>query len=196
MSPRLRDLASMGAASARSLLKVINERIAAIGRKFGTDSEAYKDAIAPLMSEKYAKYIGESKSGYVKINANVRRDWKDPDLLELVRTSRGSVQTIGRLKEAAREKLKEKYAEVGNFSYKPTETEIIEEIETQKRYNNEIRNLLDFMYEEHTDAENRELYPELYRGHDGTRPDYEVLDEIFERERKEREEWNRLNDKL
>lgn len=187
MSPRLKELSQMGVASARSEIKRINERIAAIGRKFGTDSEAYQDAITPLMIGKYADYIGVSKSGYIKINANVKKDWNDENLLNIVKTARQSAKTITQLKSAAAERLKSENPE----GYKPTEEEILDEVNKAIKYKNDMAEVLEYMYSENTDAENRELYPELYRGENGTKPTRKEIDDIIEREREKREEWFR-----
>ena len=57
-----RKLLNIGNAGLRSEIKRLNERIASIGRRFGKDSEVYKATIAPLTSDKFKQYRGESAS--------------------------------------------------------------------------------------------------------------------------------------
>lgn len=197
MSPRLRSLARLSNAQARSLVKRINERIAAIGRSFGKDSDTYRDTIANItQNEQFSKYVGESKSGYVKINMNLQKgDWNDPNLLNMVKTAQGSVKTITQLESSAKRRLKEQAAEGWEYAedtpfgkYEPTKSEIREEIEKTKKYENDMKDLVSFIYDKYTDTEAREKYPELY-DRTGSRLSYDVIDEMLAKEAKNREKW-------
>lgn len=193
MNPRYRSLASMGTASKRSLIKRINQRIVSIAKRFGTDSETYKSMIASLDNEKYSKYIGKSnvsdigfskkgRESYLKLNVNLARDKDDPVLYDLLLTSQGAVTTIGEITKRAKARLEER-------GLKATREAIDEEVEKNKYYDNELSKVKEFIYATMTDAEAQERYPELYRGQDGSRPDYDILDDIIARDKEEREKW-------
>ena len=182
MNPRYRNLASMGTASKRSLIKRINQRIVSIAKRFGEDSETYKSMIAPLDNKKYDKYMGTSKSGFAKIDVNLAKDKDDPVLYDLLLTSQGAVTTIGEITKRAKARLEER-------GEKATREAIDEEVEKNKYYDNELSKVKEFIYNTMTDAEAQERYPELYRGQNGSRPDYDILDEIIARDKKEREAW-------
>ena len=198
MSPRLRPLARLTNAQARSLVKRINERIADVGRTFGKNSEVYRDTIAPLaLNEEFAPYLTESKSGYLKIKMDLRsQKWKDSGLLNTVKTAEGSVQSVGQLKANAEhiiimDKRREWEAvETTPFdeNYRPSASEIYEEMEETKKYENDMLSHKSFMYDVHTDEENREIYKEMY-GKRGRRLTRQELDAIFAREKAEKNAW-------
>lgn len=182
MNPRIRKYKQMNTAQLRSTVKRINQRFATIEKKYGRNSEVFKDMIAPLMNEKFGKYLGESESKKMKINIDVRKGIKDDNFLQALAAAEGSARTLTELKEQARRRIEAS-------GQRATSAAIDEELSRAKGYENAMKFLLEFMYDTHTDAENRELYPELYRGEDGTKPDYEVLNDILAREREERLEW-------
>ena len=164
---------NMSNAQARSEIKRLNQRIVTIAKRFGTDSETYRATVAPLMTDKFSRYLGESKSGYLKINADVRKAMKDPDFVEMLATAEGSVKTISRLKETAARNLKKEAPE----GYEPSEAEIYEEIEKRKYYEQEMAKVEEFIYSHYTEAEAAEAFPELYRGTGSL--SYDELDNVI-----------------
>ena len=200
MSPRLRPLARLTNAQARSLVKRVNQRIAYVGKTFGKNSEIYRDTIAPLvLNEQYAQYLTTSKSGYLKIKMDLRsQKWQDAGLLNTVKTAEGSVQSVGQLKETITEKLKNEKREEWEATestpfdenYQPEPSEVFSEMEETKKYENDMRSHLAFMYDTHTDKQNRTIYKSLY-GKRGRRLTKEELDEIFAKEKEEKNKWIR-----
>ena len=182
MNPRIRKYKNLNTAELRSAIKRVNQRIVQIAKTFGKDSNTYKDAIAPLQSDKYSKYTGESRSGYFKLDVDVRKIQNDNTFLNLLAMADGSVKGTRVLKDKARERLRERGEATDNAS-------VIEEVEKTKYYDQEMSKLMEYIYETHTDAEAREEYPELFRGEDGSRPSYEQLDEILARDQEERDQW-------
>lgn len=183
-----RQLYKIGTAGLRSEIKRLNERIAAIGRRFGTDSEVYKATIAPLTSDKFGQYRGESKSGYFKLNIDLRSKavQKDPTVIDMIRTAQGGVRSISELHKQAERDLRGRDDKPGR---KPTSAEITEAMEREKYYQLALSQVKEYIYETYTEAEAAEHFPELYRGQSGDKPDYKVLDDIIMRERDAVKEW-------
>lgn len=183
-----RKLLNIGNAGLRSEIKRLNERIASIGRRFGKDSEVYKATIAPLTSDKFKQYRGESKSGYFKLNIDLRNKdvQKDSAVIDMVRTAQGCVRSISELRKQAERDLRGREEKPGK---QPTAAEITEAMEREKYYQLELSQVKEYIYEKYTEAEAKEHFPELYRGQTGDKPDYDVLDDIIARERDAVKEW-------
>lgn len=183
-----RQLYNIGTAGLRSEIKRLNERIAAIGRRFGKDSEVYKATIASLTSDKFKQYRGESSSGYFKLNIDLRSKaaQKDSTVIDMIRTAQGGVRSISELRKQAERDLRGRDDKPGR---KPTAAEITEAMEREKYYQLELSQVKEYIYEKYTEAEAKEHFPELYRGQTGDKPDYDVLDDIIARERDAVKEW-------
>lgn len=186
---KFRILRNIGTAGLRSEIKRLNERIASIGRRYGKDSEAYRNAIAPFQTEEFKKYSGESESGYFKLAIDLRKKdvREDPTMYNIVSTAQGSVRTISQLEDRARRSLE---SEEGRTKA-PTRSEIVEEVERTAYYRTEMSQVHEFIYKNYTDAEAANKFPELYRGQNGKKPTYEELDQVIKRVNAEREEWAR-----
>lgn len=188
MKLRYRGLVTKTVAERRSLVKRLNQRLTQIEKTFGKDSEVYRGIVAPLMSEKFNKYLGTTKgTGHLKLKLNVSRDWKDEDALELVRIAQGSFETVTTFKKRATARLKEQYG----YDYTPTQREIVEEINTAKQFAEAMADFKNYMYDEYTIAEREEKFGELYRGQNGTKPTYEVIKEVLEKEANKEEKWRK-----
>ena len=180
-----RKLLSLGTAGLRSEIKRLNQRIASIGKAFGTNSETYKATIANLIkNEKFEQYIGMSKSGFVKLDIDLRKKniKEDKDMLAAVRTAQGSVRTVGEIKEKVRREIEEEKGK----GYKPSTSEIIERIERKKYYENEMSQAYEYVYETYTDAEIDKIFPEI-REKTGGRRTYDELDMILKKVEEDRE---------
>lgn len=180
-----RKLLSLGTAGLRSEIKRLNQRIASIGKAFGTNSETYKATIANLIkNEKFEQYIGMSKSGFVKLDIDLRKKniKEDKDMLAAVRTAQGSVRTVGEIKEKVRREIEEEKGK----GYKPSTSEIIERIERKKYYENEMSQAYDYVYETYTDSEIDKIFPEI-REKTGGRRTYDELDMILKKVEEDRE---------
>ena len=180
-----RKLLSLGTAGLRSEIKRLNQRIASIGKAFGTNSETYKATIANLIkNEKFEQYIGMSKSGFVKLDIDLRKKniKEDKDMLSAVRTAQGSVRTVGEIKEKVRREIEEEKGK----GYKPSTSEIIERIERKKYYENEMSQAYDYVYETYTDSEIDKIFPEI-REKTGGRRTYDELDMILKKVEEDRE---------
>lgn len=195
MNPRYRNLASMGTASKRSLIKRINQRIVSLAKRFGTDSETYQNAIAPLLNDKYSRYLGYSnvseqgfaKKGnksYLKINVNLAKEGNNPDLYDLLLSAQGSVSTVAEHTKRAKARIEER-------GEKATRYAIDEEVERASKYSQDMSMIHAYIYDEEglTDAEAREQFPELYRGQNGGKIDYQTLDDIIEQHKEEVSAW-------
>ena len=180
-----RKLLNLGSAGLRSEIKRLNQRIASIGRRFGTNSETYKATIANLTkNEKFEQYIGMSKSGFVKLDIDLRKKdvREDKNMLAAVRTAQGSVRTVGELTEKASREIKEEKGK----EYKPTTSEIVERVERKKYYENEMSQAYEYVYETYTDTEIDKIFPEI-REKTGERRTYEELDTILKKVEEDRE---------
>lgn len=180
-----RKLLNLGSAGLRSEIKRLNQRIASIGRRFGTNSETYKATIANLTkNEKFEQYIGMSKSGFVKLDIDLRKKdvREDKNMLASVRTAQGSVRTVGELTEKASREIKEEKGK----EYKPTTSEIVERVERKKYYENEMSQAYEYVYETYTDTEIDKIFPEI-REKTGERRTYEELDTILKKVEEDRE---------
>lgn len=188
MKLRYRGLVNKSVAERRSLVKRLNQRLTQIEKTFGKDSEVYRGIVAPLMSDKFNKYLGTTKgTGHLKLKLNVSRDWHDEDALELVRIAQGSFETITTFKKRAMARLKEQYGS----DYNPTQQELVEEINTAKQFNEAMSDFKNYMYDEYTVAEREEKFPELYRGENGSKPTYEVIQEVLAQEAKKKARWRK-----
>ena len=180
-----RKLLNLGTAGLRSEIKRLNQRIASIGKKFGTNSETYKATIANLMkNEKYEQYIGMSKSGFVKLDIDLRKKdvREDKNMLAAVRTAQGSVRTVGEITEKVKREIQEEKGQ----KYKPSTSEIIERVERKKYYENEMSQAYEYVYDTYTDTEIDKLFPEI-REKTGERRTYEELDTILKKVEEDRE---------
>ena len=180
-----RKLLNLGTAGLRSEIKRLNQRIASIGKTFGTNSETYKATIANLMkNEKYEQYIGMSKSGFVKLDIDLRKKnvREDKDMLAAVRTAQGSVRTVGEITEKVKREIKEEKGQ----SYKPSTSEVIERVERKKYYENEMSQAYEYVYDTYTDTEIDKLFPEI-REKTGGRRTYDELDIILKKVEEDRE---------
>ena len=68
-------------------------------------------------------------------------------------------------------------------------------IEKTKKYENDMKDLVSYIYDKYTDTEAREKYPELY-DRTGSRLSYDVIDEMLAKEAKSRERWLQRVDRL
>lgn len=180
-----RKLLSLGTAGLRSEIKRLNQRIVSIGKAFGTNSETYKATIANLIkNEKFEQYIRMSKSGFVKLDIDLRKKnvKEDKDMLAAVRTAQGSVRTVGEIKEKVRREIEEEKGK----GYKPSTSEIIERIERKKYYENEMSQAYEYVYETYTDSEIDKIFPEI-REKTGGRRTYDELDMILKKVEEDRE---------
>ena len=180
-----RKLLNLGTAGLRSEIKRLNQRIASIGKTFGTNSETYKATIANLMkNEKYEQYIGMSKSGFVKLDIDLRKKdvREDKNMLAAVRTAQGSVRTVGEITEKVKREIKEEKGQ----NYKPSTSEVIERVERKKYYENEMSQAYEYVYETYTDTEIDKLFPEI-REKTGGRRTYDELDVILKKVEEDRE---------
>ena len=180
-----RKLLNLGTAGLRSEIKRLNQRIASIGKTFGTNSETYKATIANLMkNEKYEQYIGMSKSGFVKLDIDLRKKnvREDKDMLTAVRTAQGTVRTVGEITEKVKREIKEEKGQ----SYKPSTSEVIERVERKKYYENEMSQAYEYVYETYTDSEIDTIFPEI-REKTGGRRTYDELDVILKKVEEDRE---------
>lgn len=180
-----RKLLNIGNAGLRSEIKRLNERIASIGRRFGTNSETYKATIANLTkNEKFEQYIGMSKSGFVKLNIDLRKKdvREDKNMLAAVRTAQGSVRTVGEITEKVKREIQEEKGQ----KYKPSTSEIIERVERKKYYENEMSQAYEYVYETYTDSEIDTIFPEI-KEKTGDRKTYKELDKILKKVEKDRE---------
>lgn len=180
-----RKLNNLSNADMRKEIKRLNQRIASIGRRFGTNSETYKATIATLTkNEKFEQFIGMSKSGFVKLDIDLRKKEvrEDSSWKAAVRTAQGSLRTVGEI----REKVKREIQEEKGKGYKPTTSEIIERLERKKYYENEMSQAYEYVYKTYTDSEIDELFPEI-REKTGERKTYDELDEILNKVEKDRE---------
>ena len=180
-----RKLNNLSNADMRKEIKRLNQRIASIGKTFGTNSETYKATIATLTkNEKYEQYIGMSKSGFVKLDIDLRKKEvrEDSSWKAAVRTAQGSLRTVGEI----REKVKREIQEEKGKGYKPSASEIIERLERKKYYENEMSQAYEYVYKTYTDSEIDELFPEI-REKTGERKTYDELDEILDKVEKDRE---------
>ena len=180
-----RKLLNLGTAGLRSEIKRLNQRIVSIGKTFGTNSETYKATIANLMkNEKYEQYIGMSKSGFVKLDIDLRKKnvREDKDMLAAVRTAQGSVRTVGEITEKVKREIKEEKGQ----SYKPSTSEVIERVERKKYYENEMSQAYEYVYDTYTDTEIDKLFPEI-REKTGGRRTYDELDIILKKVEEDRE---------
>ena len=180
-----RKLLNLGTAGLRSEIKRLNQRIASIGKTFGTNSETYKATIANLMkNEKYEQYIGMSKSGFVKLDIDLRKKnvREDKDMLAAVRTAQGSIRTVGEITEKVKREIKEEKGQ----SYKPSTSEVIERVERKKYYENEMSQAYEYVYETYTDSEIGTIFPEI-KEKTGGRRTYDELDVILKKVEEDRE---------
>ena len=180
-----RKLLNLGTAGLRSEIKRLNQRIASIGKTFGTNSETYKATIANLMkNEKYEQYIGMSKSGFVKLDIDLRKKnvREDKDMLAAVRTAQGSIRTVGEITEKVKREIKDEKGQ----SYKPSTSEVIERVERKKYYENEMSQAYEYVYETYTDSEIDKIFPEI-REKTGGRRTYDELDMILKKVEEDRE---------
>ena len=180
-----RKLNNLSNADMRKEIKRLNQRIASIGRRFGTNGETYKAAIANLMkNEKFEQYIGMSKSGFVKLDIDLRKKEvrEDSSWKAAVRTAQGSLRTIGELTEKAAREIKEEKGK----GYKPSASEITERVERKKYYENEMSQAYEYVYETYTDSEIDTIFPEI-REKTGDRKTYKELDKILKKVEKDRE---------
>ena len=188
MKLRYKGLVNKTIAERRSLVKRLNQRLTQVEKTFGKDSEVYRGIVAPLMSDRFNKYLGTTKgTGRLKLKLNVSRDWNDEDALELVRIAQGSFETVTTFKRRAIERLKEEYGE----DYTPTQREVVKEINTAKQFNDAMADFKEYMYDEYTIAERQEKFPELYRGENGLKPDYKLLQDILKKEANKKARWRK-----
>ena len=180
-----RKLNNLSNADMRKEIKRLNQRIASIGRRFGNNSETYKATIATLTkNEKFEQFIGMRKSGFVKLDIDLRKKEvrEDSSWKAAVRTAQGSLRTVGEI----RKKVKREIQEEKGKGYKPSASEIIEHLERKKYYENEMSQAYEYVYKTYTDSEIDELFPEI-REKTGERKTYDELDEILDKVEKDRE---------
>lgn len=188
MKLRYKGLVNKTIAERRSLVKRLNQRLTQIEKTFGKNSQTYQNIIAPLQSDRFSDFIGTTKgTGHLKLKVNVARDWKNEDVLELVRIAQGSFEKTSSLMKRAEARLKEEYGE----DYKPTRREIIEEVNRGKEFSEAMADFKEYMYDEYTVAERQQKFPELYRGESGTKPTPEMLRDVLEREAEKKARWKK-----
>lgn len=188
MKLRYMGLVNKTIAERRSLVKRLNQRLTQIEKTFGKDSQTYQNIIAPLQSDRFSKFLGETEdTKHLKIKVNVARDWKNEDVLELVRIAQGSFEKTSSLMKRAERRLKEQYGS----DYKPTRRELIEDVNLGKEFSEALGDFKDYMYDEYTIKEREENFPELYRGQSGTKPTYEMIKEVLSKEAEKSERWRK-----
>lgn len=188
MKLRYKGLVNKTIAERRSLVKRLNQRLTQIEKTFGKDSQTYQNIIAPLQSDRFSDFIGTTKgTGHLKLKLNVARDWKNEDVLELVRIAQGSFEKTSSLMKRAERRLQEEYGE----DYKPTRRELIQEVNRAKEFSEAMSDFKEYMYDEFTIKEREEKFPELYRSQNGTKPSYEAIEEVLRKEAEKSDRWRK-----
>ena len=166
---------------AKRLVKRLNQRIVAIGKTFGKDSDVYNNMIGVLKNDRYANYISESASGYTKIEqSNLRINMQNDDFRQLLSSAERAVPTITGLKEKARERLEEQ-------GKKPTNEDLLDEIEKGAKYRDDVEEAIKFIYKIYDNADARQEFPEIFEK--DRVPTYDELDKIISRMKKEKKEY-------
>lgn len=188
MKLRYKGLVNKNIAERRSLVKRLNQRLTQIEKTFGKDSQTYQNIIAPLQTDRFSDFIGTTKgTGHLKLKVNVGRDWKNEDVLELVRIAQGSFVKTSSLMNRAERWLKAEYGD----DYKPTRREIIKEVNRGKEFSAAMADFKEYMYDEYTIKEREEKFPELYRSQNGTKPSYETIEKVLRKEAEKSDRWRK-----
>lgn len=149
-------------------IKVINQRISMIAKTFGINSEMYKSVVAPLKTDDFSKFIHTTKSGVIALN-NTKEVRESSVGKHLTNTAKRRARTISQIKAD--------YGYEGQTNIK----KIKDEIEGKKYYSNNIRKVLDYLYEKNTDSEMKEKLPsDFFDGNTSEESIREVVDKYID----------------
>lgn len=175
----------------KAKVKRINTRIATIAKKFGIDSQTYRNIIAPYANEKYETLTHTTSKGVLQINTNVASLEKKLHK-KLTESANRSVPTMTRIRERVEKSVS---AEFGVGIEKLTSEQVINLYEKKEETEHAIKTQVQFLYKYFDEEEQKQILPELYKENRGKRKlTYEELDTFYDRLKAEAIKENRLEE--
>lgn len=170
----------------RAEAKRVNTRIATIAKKFGTESQTYKNVIAPYLNKRTASVTHYTKQGILQIDTN-KKALEKQGMKTLVKTALRTVPTLTKIREKVINKILQEFGEDTKLE-KLSQKQALDLYEKSEKVEAEVKKSVNFLYDNYTTEEMEELFPEIYekRGRRLTYTEIDnFLDRVYEQARKD-----------
>lgn len=162
----------------RAEVKRVNTRIATIAKKFGLESQTYKNTIAPYLNKSTASVTHYTKQGIMQIDAN-KKALEKQGMKALVKTALRTVPTLTKIREKVVNKILQEFGEDTKIE-KLSQKQAIDLYEKSEKVETEVKKSVNFLYDNYTTEEMEELFPEIYEKR-GRRLTYAEIDTFLDR---------------